>query len=94
VVTSKESLIEVARTLLEAAREFKTLKLKKAIVDGDPTLLTIEAVAKLRTRAQILGETAMLISSPGRAIAGCLRSPPTRIAGCLKAMVERGEKAA
>ncbi len=94
VVTAKESLIEVARTLLEAAREFKTLKLKQAIVDGDPTLLTIEAVSKLRTRAQILGEVAMLISSPGRAIAGCLKSPSSRIAGCLKAMVERGEKAA
>jgi len=89
LVTSDDSLIDAAKTLVEAAREFTQLELKRAIVDGDPQLLTIEEVSRLKSRAELIGEIAMLVSSPGRAIAGCLRSPQSKIAGCLKAMVDK-----
>lgn len=94
IITSRESMIEVAKALMQAAREFKNLKLKKAVVEGDPSLLTVEEVSRLRGRRELLGEVAMLISSPGRAIAGCLAAPQSKIAGCLKAIVEKGEPAA
>jgi large subunit ribosomal protein L10 len=93
LVTSRESLVEVAKSLLEAAKEFKKLKLKQAIVDGDPSLVSIESVSRRKTRAQLLGEVAMLISSPGRALAGCLRGPQARIAGCLKALAALADNA-
>ncbi len=89
LITSSGPLIDIARLLVEAAKEFTKLKLKQAIVDGDPSLLSIEAVSKMRGRREILGELAMLIASPGRAIAGCLGSPQAKIAGCLKAISEK-----
>ena len=89
LVTCTDSLVDVAKTLVEAAKEFKELKLKQAIYDGDPDLLTVQEVSRMRSRMELLGDVAMLISSPGRAIAGCLKSPPSKIAGCLKAMIDK-----
>lgn len=89
LITSTESLIDVARLLVEAGKEFAKLKLKLAILDGDPNLVTVHELSKMRGRLEILGELAMLISSPGRAVAGCIRSPQAKIAGCLKTIAER-----
>jgi large subunit ribosomal protein L10 len=93
LVTSTESIIDVARSLVEAAREFKSLKLKRAIVEGDPNLATVEEVSRMKGRRELVGEIAMLLSSPGRAIAGCLKAPQSKLAGCLKAIVDKGEPA-
>jgi large subunit ribosomal protein L10 len=92
LVTSKESLIEVAKILVESAREFKLLKLKRAVMDGDPTLLTIEELSRLRGKREILGELSLLISSPGRKVAACLVSTQAKIAGCLKAMIDKSNQ--
>ncbi|MBI4716388.1 MAG: 50S ribosomal protein L10 [Planctomycetes bacterium] len=94
LITSSQSLIDVAKMLVEASREFTALKLKYAVFDGDPTLLSVEQLARLRGKRELLGESAMLIASPGRRIAGALCSPQAKIAGCLKALVERGEASA
>lgn len=89
LVTSDDSVIGAAKALVEACKEFKTLELKQAILEGDPELLTVEQISKFKTRVELIGEIAMLVSSPGRAIAGCLGSPQAKIAGCLKAIVEK-----
>ena len=89
LVTSADSLIEAAKVLVEAAKEFSTLKLKQAIIEGDPQLLTVEEVSKMKTRGALLGEVMMLISSPGRAVSGCLGAPQAKIVGCLKAMIDK-----
>lgn len=89
VVTANESIIDVARALIAAAKEFKALKLKKAIFEGDAQLLTVEQISKMRGRREILGELSMLISSPGRAVAGCIRAPQSKLAGCIKALADK-----
>jgi len=89
LVTSRGSLIEIAKYLVATAKEFTKLKLKNAVLDGDPSLLTVEAVSRMRTKNELLGEVALLVSSPGRAIAGCMRSPQSKIAGCLKTISEK-----
>ncbi len=89
LVTTSESLIDVAKTLVEAAKEFDKLTLKHAILDGDPNLLTVVELAGFKSKAEMLGEVAMLVSSPGRAIVGCIGSPQSKIVGCLKAIVEK-----
>lgn len=89
IITTAESLIDVAKGLVEAAKEFTELTLKEAILDGDPELLTVVQLAKMKSRVELFGEIAMLISSPGRALAGCLSSPQSKIVGCLKAIVEK-----
>ncbi|MFQ5494222.1 MAG: 50S ribosomal protein L10 [Phycisphaerae bacterium] len=89
LVTTGDSLIDAAKVLVEAAKEFSELKLKEAIVDGDPQLLTVEQVARLKSRWELLGEIAGLVGSPGRAVAGCLTSPASRVTGCIKALAEK-----
>ncbi|MEK6674966.1 MAG: 50S ribosomal protein L10 [Planctomycetota bacterium] len=85
------SPVDIAKLLMESAKEFAKLKLKKAIFEGDPNLLTVAELSKLRGRKELLGELAFLLMSPARAIAGCLKSPQAKIAGCLKALIEKAE---
>jgi len=90
LVTSDEtSVIDVAKALVEAAKELKELKLKTAIFDGDPELLSVDELSKMKGLNELMGEIAMLISSPGRALAGCVQSPAAKIAGCLKTLADR-----
>ncbi len=89
IVTSSDSLIDVAKLLAEVAKEYSELTLKQAILEGDPDLLTVEELSKMKTRAETIGDIAMLVTSPGRGIAGCLGSPASKIAGCLKAVIDK-----
>jgi large subunit ribosomal protein L10 len=89
LVTSSDSVIEVAKTLVHAAKEFTQLKLKQAIFDGAPDLMTVEEMSRMKSQLELLGEVVMLIGSPGRALAACLQSPQAKIAGCLKAMADK-----
>lgn len=89
LVTGSESVIELAKALVEAAQEFTQLKLKHAIMEGVPDLLTVEILARMKSHRELIAEVAQLIGSPARALAGCLASPQSRIAGCLKALVEK-----
>jgi len=89
LVTSPESLVDVAKLLVKAAKEFRGLELREAILEGDPELATVAEVSKMKGRLELIGEIAMLVSSPGRALAGCLSSPQGKIAGCLKTLAEK-----
>ena len=90
LVTGGDSIVEVAQSLVHWAKEFSELTLKQAIVDGDADLLTVEELSRMKSGRELLGELAMLVSSPARSIAGCLCSPQSKLAGCLKAIVEKG----
>ncbi len=89
LVTGGDSVIEIAKMLVEAARKFAAITLKQAIIDGDPSLLDVAEVARFKSRVELLGEVAMLMVSPARAIAGCVASPQSKIAGCLKTLAEK-----
>ncbi len=89
LVTGGDSIIDVAKALVEAAKEFDKLELKQAMLEGDPNLLTVEQLSLMMGRKELVGELAMLVASPGRALAGSLRSPAGKIAGCLQAMVDK-----
>ncbi len=94
LVTGGASVMDVAKELLRWSREFPQIKLRNAVVEGDRRLSTVEQVSQMRGRRELVGEIAMLISSPGRAIAGCLQSPAGKLAGCLKAMAEKQSETA
>ena len=94
LVTGGDSMIDVAKTLVGLKKTYPKIELKIGMVDGDPDLLEIERMAKLKTRVETLGEVAMLIASPGRRLAGCINAPGGKIAGCIKAIIEKAEKAA
>ncbi len=90
LVTGGDSVIDVAREVVKLAGEFPKLILKRGIMDGDPEVTEVAELAKLKGKSELLSDIAMLMASPGRAIAGCVGSPAGRIAGCLKAIVEKG----
>jgi large subunit ribosomal protein L10 len=89
LVTTKGSPIDAAKVLVEAAKEFTELQLKQAMIEGDPNLVTVEALAKMLGRAELLGRLATLIGSTGRTLAACVASPQAKIAGCIKVLAER-----
>lgn len=94
LVTGGDSVIEMAKLLLEAKKNFAKLELKSAVVEGERSLLSIEEVSKMRGKREVLGELVMLVMSPGRAIAGCIGGPGGKIAGCVKRLADRADSAA
>lgn len=89
IITSTDSLIDVAKMLVDATKQFENLSLKQALVDGEPELLTVEMLAKMKSRLELLGDIAGLVTAPARTIAGCLTAPQSRIAGCLKTLADK-----
>lgn len=91
LVTGGESIIDVAKTLVGFKKTYPAIELKIGMVEGDPDLIEVEEMAKLKSRTEMIGEVAMMIASPGRRLAGCINSPAGKIAGCVKAIVEKAE---
>jgi large subunit ribosomal protein L10 len=93
LVTGGDSVIEVAKALVQAAREYTQITLKQAMIEGDSTLLAVDQAAKLKSLRELMGEIALAIRSPVGAIAACISSPQSRVAGCLKAIADKKEAA-
>jgi large subunit ribosomal protein L10 len=91
LVTGEESVIDVAKLLVGYQKAYPKIELKKGILAGDPELIDVEQMAKMKSRSELLADVAMLIASPGRSIAGCLASPGGRVAGCLKAIADKDD---
>jgi large subunit ribosomal protein L10 len=92
LVTGGGSVIDVAKTLVELKKTYPKIELRQGVLGGEADLIDLELLAKMKSRAELAGEVAMLILSPGRKIAGCLAGPAGRIAGCLKAIADRKEE--
>lgn len=93
MVTGGQSIVDVAKELVGLMKDFPTIKLKKAIIEGDAGLVDVAEVAKWKGRRELQAEIAMQLCTPGRKIAGCAAGPAGRIAGCLKAIVDKAPPA-
>ncbi len=82
------SAISVAREIIDLAKALPKVELKSALLAGESEVLPLEEVAQLKSQPELIGDVAMLIASPGRALAACLKSAQSKIAGCLKALAE------
>jgi large subunit ribosomal protein L10 len=94
LVTGGTSVIDVAKFLAAAKKEYPELELKLGILEGDPDLVDVAQMAKMKGRDELLADVATLIASPGRRLAGAIAGPAGRIAGCVKAMIDKAEEAA
>jgi large subunit ribosomal protein L10 len=83
--------VDTAKTLLELSKNYPKLELRKGLVEGEDSLLTIEEISKRRSKAEIQGEVVMLMTSPGRRITGSLNTGG-KVAGCIKAIIDKLEK--
>ena len=91
LVTGGASPIETAKELISLVKEFPNLELSNGLIEGEPEVLTIDEISKLKSKAELQGEVITLFLSPARRIAGQLNTGG-KIAGAIKAIVEKLEK--
>jgi large subunit ribosomal protein L10 len=91
LVTGSGSAIDIAKALVDIKKTYPKVELRVGILDGDPELIDVEMLSRMKGRMELLGEVASILRAPGSRLAGCLAGPAGRIAGCLKAMVEKGD---
>ena len=94
VAWGAESVVDVARELVEWARKFGDLDLKAAVLDGE--LFEGEAGVKqlstFPTKTEAQATVVQLVLSPGAAVLGATRAPGARILGIVKEIQDRLEK--
>jgi large subunit ribosomal protein L10 len=89
LVTGEGSAIDIAKALVDLQKTNPKIELRVGILDGDPELISVEQLARMKGRLELLGELAAIIRAPGACLAGDLAGPASRIAGCLKAIAEK-----
>jgi large subunit ribosomal protein L10 len=91
-----ESVVEVAREIVDIVKKFPDVELKGAVLDG--MLFEGEAgvkeLSKYPTRDEAIAQDVALILGPGRKLVGAVKGPGSNLAGILKAIeakLEDGE---
>ncbi len=89
LLTGGDSIVEVAKTVASLARLYPKIVLKDGLLKGELETISVEDMSRMKSRLELLGDIAGLVSGPGRALAGAMSSPQGKIAGCLKAMADK-----
>jgi len=94
IVYGAESVVNVAREVVELLKDYPNIELKGACLDGQLYAGDegCKELSKFPTREEAIAEVVTLVLSPGRNLAGQLKGPGGRIAGLLKAIEEKLEK--
>lgn len=94
-----ESVVEVAREIVELTKDYPDIELKGAVLDG---LLFegesgVEALSKYPTRDEAIAQAVTLVLSPARNLVGAVTAPGSKLLGVIKTIeekLERGESIA
>lgn len=90
LVTGGDSVVEIAREIVDWCKKLKGLKVRGALVEGQ--IMDAEGVqmlATLPTRIELQGQVVALAQSPGARLASAIEAPAARIAGCIEALAEK-----
>src|SRR5690606_14139292 len=93
LVYGGESVVDIARELIDKAKGNDKLQFKGALLEGQlfgPT--EIEALSKFPTREEALAKAVGSILSPGSNLAGAILGPGRKVASLVKAIEEKLEK--
>jgi len=92
LVYGGESVVNVAREMIDWAKKLNNLELKGAVLDGivfGPE--DIDKLSKYPTRDEAQAEVVQLLLSPAKNLAGAIKSPGSTIASILKTIEEKLE---
>lgn len=88
-----ESVVEVAREIVELAKTHEDIELKGAVLDG--MLFEgeegVKALSKYPTRDEAIAQDVTLILGPGRKLLGAVKGPGSNLAGIIKAIESKLE---
>ncbi len=89
-----ESVVDVAREIVDWSKKLELLELKGAVLDGQlyEGKSGVEQLSKLPTREEALAQGLTLIMSPGRNLLGQVQGPGGKVMGMIKALEEKLEK--
>lgn len=90
-----DSVVDVAKEVVDWAKKIKAITPKGAYVDG--TLMAgdgVKELSKMPTRVELQGQVVQLALTPGTNVAGALVGPGGVIAGCIESVIEKLEEAA
>jgi large subunit ribosomal protein L10 len=89
-----ESVVEVAREIVELVKKFPDIELKGAVLDGQlfQGQDGVEALSKFPTRDEAIAKDIAIILGPGAKLMAAVKGPGSGIAGILKAIEEKLEK--
>ncbi len=90
-----DSVVDIAKEIVDLAKKIKAITPKGAYVDG--VLMSADGVkelSKMLTRVELQGQVVQLALTPGANVAGALLGPGGVIAGCVKSVIEKLEEAA
>ncbi len=94
VVYGGETVIDVAREVVDFAKKLRKMELKGAILDGEvfKGKAGVEALSKYPTRTEALGQAVQLVLSPGSALVGAVTGPGGALMAIVKSIEEKLEK--
>ena len=89
-----ESVVDVAREIMEWAKQLENLELKGAILEGElyEGAAGVERLSRMPTREEAIAQDVTLILSPGRNLVGSVLGPGAALMGIVKAIEEKLEK--
>lgn len=89
-----ESVVEVARAIVELAKKHDKLELKGAVLDGELFAgdAGVKRLSAFPTRDEAIAQDVTLILGPGRKLLGAVKGPGGRLMGVVKAIEEKLEK--
>lgn len=89
-----QSVVEVAREVVQFVGKMPNLELKGAILDG--TVYAgkdgVTELSKFPTKDEAIAKVVTLVVSPGRNLMGQVKGPGSKVAGILKAIEDKLEK--